>query len=154
MPAKQIPVLVKHVALAVYKSGDIAGTGATKVQGALNVAVFRLVQYGFLWKNAGKVTPEKIKLTSKGLRAEARHRREKGAKLKTDQWNDLYKLIQEEAEEDVGAGATSQESGSVSEAPHEVRSQQARRRQAKTARTSSPRRKPKRVKRAKNAKRR
>lgn len=153
MPAKQIPVLVKHCALAIYKSGDIAGTGAVKVQGALNVAVSRLTEYGFLWKNSGKVSPEKIKLTAKGMRAEARHRREKNAKVKTDQWNDLYRLIQEEAEEDVGAGATSQESGSGSAEPHEVRSQQQRRRQAKTARSASPRRKPKRVKRAKQAKR-
>lgn len=154
MPAKQMPVLVKHVALAIYKSGDVIGDGVTKVQGALNIAVSRLIEYGFLWKNSGKVSPEKIKLTAKGMRAESRHRREKGGKLKTDQWNDLYQLIQEEAEEDVGTGAASQESGSVTEAPHEVRSTQARRKRAKTARSSSPRRKPKRVKRAKQAKRR
>lgn len=149
MPAKQMPVLVKHCALAIYKSGDIAGVGVEKVQGALNVAVSRLMEYGFLWKNSGKVSPEKIKLTAKGMRAESRHRREKDAKLKTDQWNDLYKLIQEEAEEDVGTGAVSQESGTVSQAQSEVQTQQQRRRRAKTARSASPRRRPKRVKRAK-----
>jgi len=152
MPAKQIPVLVKHCALAIYKSGYCTGTKVERVQEALDIAVSRLIQYGFLWKNSGKVTPEKIKLKSKGKTAENRHRRETGALVKTQQWNVLYKLIQEEVEEDEGAGATSEDAVAESEEPLESRTVQRRRRIAKAAR-SSARRKPKRVKRAKRAKR-
>lgn len=153
MPAKQTPVLVKHCALAIYKSGYCKGSKVEKVQQALDIAVSRLIEYGFLWKNSGKVTPEKIKLKAKGKKAEARHRRETGAKIKTDEWNALYKLIQEEAEEDVGSGATSEDAEPVTAEARESRPQQKRRRLAKVAR-SSARRKPKRVRRAKKAKRR
>lgn len=153
MPAKQMPVLVKHCALAIYKSGYCQGTKVGKVQQALDIAVSRLVEYGFLWKNAGKATPEKIKLKAKGQKAESRHRREKDGILKTQAWNALYKLIQEEAEEDEGSGATSDDAEPVVAEAHESRKQQRRRRLAKVAR-SSARRKPKRVKRAKRAKRR
>ena len=100
MPAKQMPVLVKHCALAIHESGYGSGTPVEKVQQALDIAIRRLIEYGFLWKNAGKVAPEKINLTAKGKKAEARHRRESDGKVKTDKWNALYKLIQEEAEED------------------------------------------------------
>jgi len=153
MPAKQMPVLVKHCALAIYKSGYCSGTQVQRVQQALDIAVRRLIEYGFLWKDSGKVAPEKIKLKAKGQKAESRHRREKGAILKTQEWNALYKLIQEEAEEDEGAGSTSQEAEAVMLDAREGRRQQARRRQAKVARSSATRR-PKRVSRAKRAKRR
>jgi hypothetical protein len=152
MPAKQMPVLVKHCALAIYESGYCSGSPVEKVQQALDIAIGRLIQYGFLWKNAGKVAPEKINLTTKGRKAEARHRREGDGKTKTDKWNALYKLIQEEAEEDEGAGSTSQEAKSPLVEPRESRPQQRRRRLAKAAR-SAARRKPKRVRRAKRARR-
>lgn len=153
MPAKQIPVLVKHCALAIYKSGYCTGTKVERVQESLDIAVSRLVEYGFLWKNSGKVTPEKIKLKTKGQKAENRHRRERGGSVKTQAWNVLYKLIQEEVEEPEGSGATSEDAEPVTEEPHESRKLQRRRRLAKVAR-SSARRMPKRVKRAKSAKRR
>jgi hypothetical protein len=110
--------------------------------------VRRLIEYKFLWKNSGKVAPEKIKLTAKGLKAEARHRREKDAKVKTDAWNALYKLIQEEIEEDEGSGATSQEAEDTGQ-PTRASKQKKRRRLASTAR-----RRPKRTKRVRRAKRR
>jgi len=152
MPAKQTPVLVKHCALAIYKSGYCTGTKVEKVQQAFDIAVSRLIEYKFLWKNAGKAAPEKIKLTSKGMKAEARHRREKDGKVKTDQWNILYKLIQEEIEEDAGAGATSQEAGDVAGESSSNTKQKRRRRVAKASRSAA--RRPKRVKRAKKARRR
>jgi len=153
MAKADMPVLVKHCALAIYKSGYCSGTKVEKVQQALRIAVSRLVEYGFLWKNAGKVAPEKIKLRAKGQKAESRHRREKGGKVKTAEWDALYKLTQEEAEEDEGAGATSDDAEPVAAERYESRPQQRRRRLAKAAR-SSARRMPKRVKRAKRAKRR
>lgn len=153
MPPRQTPVLVKHCALAIYKSGYCSGTGAKKVQQALDIAVSRLTEYGFLWKNSGKVAPEKIKLTSKGMKSEAFHRREFGAKAKTDEWNALYKLIQEEVEEEDGAGATSQAAEPVAQEGRRSRKAQRRRRAAKTARSSAKRR-PKPVKRPRRARRR
>lgn len=153
MPAKQMPVLVKHCALAIYKTDYCTGTKVERVQQSLDIAVSRLIQYGFLWKNSGKVTPERIKLKAKGKTAENRHRREKGGKAKTDEWNGLYKLIQEEAEEDEGSGATSEDAVPEVEEARESRPMQRRRRLAKTARASA-RRKPKRTKRAKRARRR
>lgn len=154
MPAKQMPVLVKHCALAIYKSGYCKGTKVERVQQALDIAVSRLIEYGFLWKNAGKVAPEKIKLTAKGMKAESRHRREKGGNVKTQAWNALYRLIQEEVQEDDGAGATSQEVGLSLEDPRSARTLQRRRRLAKAARSAPKKRRPKRVRKAKNARRR
>lgn len=151
--AKQIPVLVKHCALAIYKSGYCSGTKVEQVQESLNIAVSRLTEYGFLWKNSRKVAPDTVRLKKKGQQAESRHRREVDGKAKTAEWDALYRLIQEEAEEDTGAGATSQDAGDATAEPRESRTQQRRRRAAKTAR-SAPRRKPKRVRRAKRAKRR
>jgi hypothetical protein len=148
-----IPVLVKHCALAIYKSGYCSGTLVEQVQQSFDIAVGRLIEYGFLWKNAGKVSPEKIKLRAKGQKAEARHQREKGGKVKTAQWDKLYKLIQEEVEEDEDSGATSQDAVPAADEPLESRTMQRRRRLAQNARRSA-RRKPKRIRRAKSARRR
>lgn len=108
--AKQMPVLVKHCALAIYKSGYCKGVGVKKVQQALDIAISRLTQYKFLWKNAGKVKPENIQLTAKGKAAEAVHRNESGGGIKTAHWDALYTLMKFEAEEEANAGATTQES--------------------------------------------
>lgn len=151
-----IPVLVKHCALAIYKDSYLTSHGPGRVQDAFNIAVSRLMEYGFLWRNAGRVTPDKIRLTGKGLKAEARHQRERGGKTKTKEWDGLYRLIQEEVAEDEGSGAMSEDAGSSTVENRESRSQQKRRRLASAAR-SAPRRNPKRVsrvKKAKNARRR
>jgi len=148
MPAKQTPVLVKHCALAIHKSGYCSGQGATKAQQALDIAISRLIQYGFLWKGADQGEPEQIKLTTKGRKAERRHRRESGAKAKTDEWNALYGLIQEDTDE----GEDSESQDAEPKKPGESLAQR-RRRQTK-AKVVSARRAPKRAKRAKKAKRR
>jgi hypothetical protein len=154
MPAKQMPVLVKHCALAIYRSGYCTGTKVQKVVQALDIAVSRLIEYKFLWKTAGKVAPEKIKLTAKGLKAESRHRREKGGIVKTRAWNELYNLIQEEIEEDDGDGATSQEVGMDLGDPRSARSLNKRRRLARAARHGPKRRRPKRARKVRSARRR
>lgn len=147
-----IPVLVKHCALAIYKDSYLTSHGAGRVQDAFNIAVSRLMEYGFLWRNSGRVAPDKIKLTGKGMKAESRHQRERGGKAKTKEWDGLYRLIQEEVAEDEGSGAMSQDAGSSMMENRESRAQQKRRRLAKAAR-SAPRRNPKRVSRVKKAKR-
>lgn len=154
MPAKQMPVLVKHCALAIYKSGYCSGSKVQMVRQALTIAVSRLIEYGFLWKNANKVAPEKIKLTTKGRKAEARHRREKDGSLKTQEWNALYQLIQEEVEEDDGAGATSQEVGLDVGDARSARALNKRRRLARAAKRGPIRRRPKRTRKVRSARRR
>jgi len=101
--AKDMPVLVKHCALAIYKSGYCQASGVKKVQQALDIAVSRLTQYGFLWKNASALKPESIQLTAKGKAAEARHRRETDVGLKNAHWDALYNLMKHEIGEDEGA---------------------------------------------------
>jgi hypothetical protein len=150
-----IPVLVKHCALSIYKSGYCKGTKVEQVQESFDIAVSRLIEYGFLWKNAWKVSkvdPSKIKLTAKGKRAEHRHQREGDKGAKTKEWNALYKLIQEDVEEDDSDGATSQDAVPAADEPLESRTMQQRRRLAQNARRSA-RRRPKRVRRAKSARR-
>lgn len=113
--AAEMPILVKHCALAIYKSGYCQAKGVKKVQQALDIAVSRLTEYKFLWKNAGKVKPENIGLTAKGKAAEARHRRETGGGIKTAHWDALYTLMKLEAEEENKAGATTQQAGGSKE---------------------------------------
>jgi len=135
MPAKPIPVLVKHCALAIYKSGYCKGTEVERVQQAFDIAVGRLAQYKFLWKLGEKASPVNILLTAKGRRAEAEHQREADGPPKTAEWDELYTLIQEEVEELDGAGGVSQEVAPVVVSVDRVRFQQRRRRLAKAARS-------------------
>ena len=151
-----IPVLVKHCALAIYKSGYCKGTKVEQVQESFDIAVSRLMEYGCLWKDAwkmSKVDPAKIKLTGKGKKSEAKHQREGDKGAKTKEWDALYKLIQEEVEEDDSDGATSQDAVPAADEPLESREMQQRRRLAQNARRSAQR-KPKRVRRARSARRR
>lgn len=148
-----IPILVRHCALAIYKSGYCTGTKVEQVQEAFDIAVSRLMKYGFLWKNAwtvSKADPSKIKLTAKGKKAENRHQREGDKGAKTKEWNVLYKLIQEEVEEEKDEGAMEPP---IAEGPGESKAMARRMRLAQNARRSA-RRKPKRARKAKSARRR
>ena len=135
MSAKQTPVIVKHCALAIYRSGYCSGDKIQRVQQALEIAVSRLIEYGFIYKVSRQAAPEKIKLRNKGKMAEASHRREPNAKKKTDEWNALYRLIQEEVEEEEDSGAMT-ETVTV-DPPHTDTDKQQQWRRAKASRSSS-----------------
>jgi hypothetical protein len=105
MAASDLPVLVKHCALAIYKSGDVRGSGIEKTLGALDIARHRLTEYGFLKSGSEAGEPSKIRLTAKGLKAEARHLREVGSRPKTRAWDKLYRLTMVAEEEEAADGA-------------------------------------------------
>jgi hypothetical protein len=97
MPKKKpvpIPILVKHCALAIYKSGDVKGSILQKVYQSLLIARSRLTEYGYLKKGSEKGGVETIKLTGKGQRRESFHQREKGGVEKTALWDQLYLLLE------------------------------------------------------------
>jgi hypothetical protein len=95
-----VPWLVRHCALAIYKDGYVQGSQIRRVLHSFNIARGRLVEYGFLKQGSEKGGPENIKLTRRGVRREARHRREMDGSTKTAQWDKLYSLIQEGIELD------------------------------------------------------
>jgi hypothetical protein len=152
-----MPILVKHCALAIYRSGDIKGTILQKVHQALLIARARLTEYGFLSKGSEKGGIETIKLTGKGLRREAYHQREKGGVEKTALWDQLYQLLEGASPEELLRegedipGAPSNESAApkpVAVDPRDVREAQRRHRLAKAAK-AAPRRRSKRTRKPK-----
>lgn len=150
MAKADIPVIVKHCALAVFRTGDMAGTKLEQLRGAFAVARSRLTQYGFLMEGSQKGGTEAIKLTAKGHKREAVHKREKFGHIKTIIWDLLYTLIQEDVEDE---GETEAETA-VDDQPQATPAREAliekkRRRLAKVARSASPKRRPRRKKRAK-----
>ena len=157
MAKADIPVLVKHVALALFKSGDVQGINKIqKIQASLEIARSRLVEYGFLTKTSTQGGPENIKLTGKGHKREAYHRHEggKGAQ-KTKEWNALYVVIQEGEEEQPGDGEMD-EAGTPVSPPRATRKVETKRRHAKAAKSAPrPKRRTKKVrmKRTKKARR-
>jgi hypothetical protein len=134
MAVSDIPVLVKHCALAIFKSGDVVGDAFKKTQDSFKIARHRLTEYGFLVEGSQLGGPENIRLTGKGHTAESRHRRESDNSSKVAQWDKLYALIQEDAE-DLTSAATDAEVQSASAVlPREIRDEQVKQRRAGTAR--------------------
>jgi hypothetical protein len=77
MAATKIPALLKHMTVAIFKKGGIDGsTEKDQFISAWNIARFRLVQYGFLAEGSQEGEVSKMRLTGKGLKREAEHRRE------------------------------------------------------------------------------
>lgn len=133
MATANVPVLVKHCSLAIFHSGDVIGDAFKKTQDSFKIARHRLVEYGFLVDGSQLGGPENIRLTGKGHAAESRHRREADSTRKTAQWDKLYALIQEDAE-DVAETATDAEIQSASAVlPREIRDEQIKQRRARTA---------------------
>jgi len=154
MASGDIPILVRHVALAIYKSGDVRGASTLeKAIGAFDIARHRLTEYGFLRKGSEKGKPSKIKMTVKGHKADAKHRSEVGSKTKTKEWDKLYSLISEAEEEPVDSGAMNEVSGlpaASSKPGPKARKKQDQVRRARVAKRRTTRA---RVPRAKKAKR-
>jgi len=91
--ATLVPFLVKHVAMAIYESGDVHGKSPTqKITGALDIARHRLVEYGFLRKGSETGPVEEIRLTVKGLKREQKHKYH-GPKTKNQKFDRLFDLI-------------------------------------------------------------
>lgn len=88
MPNLQIPVLVKHMAIAIYREGKIsAKSRKDKFQQCLEIAKSRCQQYGFTI-SSGPALSDPIGLTSKGRAREAKHLSE--GRAKTVLFDTLY----------------------------------------------------------------
>lgn len=151
--ASVIPFLVKHVAIAIYESGDVHGSSPTqKITGAMDIARHRLVEYGFLRRGSEKGPVADIRLTPKGMQRELKHKYH-GPRAKNLEFDRLFSLIE---------GAQEVEDAPKDVEPENLESarlQRTRRKQTRHAfaakSAAKPRRKakvPVRVKKAKSAK--
>ncbi len=80
MPNPRIPALVKHMTIAIYREGKISARGPKdRFKKSFEIAKSRCQQYGFV-TFAGQSLSEAIGMTSKGRKADMRHRTEGRAK--------------------------------------------------------------------------
>jgi hypothetical protein len=146
MAASDIPVLVKHMALAIYEKEYVKGSKITRIVHSMNIARGRLVEYGFLYPGSEHGPPSNIRLTLKGHKQNNKHIRELASKWTTAKWDKLYKMISEGIEED--------EEGSDTLGPSSKKSGKARdskKKQIRATKIAKKTKKP-RIKRAKKAK--
>ena len=96
MPKNRVPVLVKHMTVAILKKGGVDG-GTQKEQfiSAWNIARARRVEYGFLIGGSDKGPASNIKLTGKGRKREVMHQRESGRSQKENLFDSLFSVLQD-----------------------------------------------------------
>ena len=98
--ANQVPIIVKHTALAIYKKGGIDGsTDKEKFRSAWNIARARLTEYGILIKGSEEGPGSRIRLTGKGRSLNALHARESDKAGKNIAFDKLYEDIQRDEQE-------------------------------------------------------
>lgn len=78
-----VPVLLKHNTLALFKA-KLGGDERWRFASAYNIAVARLVEYGFLRSETS------LKLTGKGVLAEKKHRHDAMSASKSARFDFLY----------------------------------------------------------------
>ena len=116
MPAYDVPVFVKHVALAIYKDGYGHGSVEDRFYQAFDAARWKGVEWGYLREGSQYGPPENIKLTARGRGKETYHRRESDGAIKNKQFIALYERIEAAVEEPEEAGADNAEAeGSIQE---------------------------------------
>jgi len=84
-----IPLLVKHMTVAVYRSAKLSGTELERFEHAFKIARGRCVQYGLIGPD-GEADPERIGLTAKGSAREVVHLRERDGASKTALFDQLH----------------------------------------------------------------
>lgn len=109
MPAAEVPHLVKHNTIAIWRTGGLSGGHKERFVSAWNIARARLVQYGFLSKGSEKGKAADIKLTSKGAKRNREHAREADGKEKSALFDQMFRWIEiaETAPVAQGKAATS-----------------------------------------------
>jgi hypothetical protein len=166
MSAEQIPVFVKHVALAIFRGhwsdGYLPRDELGRFVGAYAVARGFLVRHGYLAEGSDRGPDYNIKLTGKGRSRDSVHQNEGGDGIKkTTEFDRLYnKYIGGITEEQFGVGYTDvQVLGDGVVSTVEVREQKNHERAKKKLRQMATRRgksrtkvvKPKKVTKAKKA---
>lgn len=81
----EVPVLVKHVTLAIYKDGKLSGPRRERFQQAYAMACSTLAKQGYLTGNT-----DRVELTSQGRSRDRTHQRERGASGKRMMFDRLY----------------------------------------------------------------
>lgn len=99
MPAADIPTFLKHVTVAIYDKGYGSGSREQRFFHSFDVARWKLVEWGYARQGSQYGPPDNIKLTSKGMRKESQHKRDKGSKQKDHHFDLLYELIESAVEE-------------------------------------------------------
>lgn len=96
-----IPTLVKHTALAIYREGGLHAAWRAKLRSAVDIARARLTEYGFLTEGSQHGPVENIVLTAKGQRQDREHRREHDGHRKSRDFDRLYAHIEVAYREDT-----------------------------------------------------
>lgn len=89
----EIPLLVKHMTIAVLGKAKLPGDHVVRFENAFKIARGRCVQYGLIGPD-GESDHERIGLTAKGTEKELAHRRERGGHEKTELFDSLYTQFQ------------------------------------------------------------
>lgn len=96
MPKNRVPLLVKHMTMAILKKGGIeGGTQKERFISAWNIARFRLTQYGMLTSGSDKGPASNISLTGRGAKREVEHRREVGRSDKEQMFDSLFSVLED-----------------------------------------------------------
>jgi len=88
MARNTVPVIVKHMTVAIMKKGysfDVA----------LEIARARLMEWGYLHRGADQGDANSIRLTSKGVKKNQTHLRESGGLRKSMTFDKLFESVQQ-----------------------------------------------------------
>lgn len=101
-----IPLLVKHMTVAVFDKEHLSDDRIEKFRQAFAIARSRCAKYGLIGADGIEGAVENIALTAKGSAKESAHRREQGAK--SELFDSLLELLQgrelaEKAKDAAGA---------------------------------------------------
>lgn len=82
----EIPSLLKHAVLAVYKSPYTKGRGSTRFWNAVDIVKAHFSKHKYI------VSEDDIRLTAKGKRRNQHHATERGGKRKDKEFDQLYAM--------------------------------------------------------------
>lgn len=148
MPASDVPILVRHMAVAIYKTGYGEGSQTQRFWHCFDAARWRCVEYGLLRNGAQVGLPSEMKLTSKGQARCVLHEREGDKRTKDDLFETLYALIETEVEKPDGGDRPPTVVGKT---PQAYRAKQQAREAEAAAATPRPRRRSSKAKTVKKA---
>lgn len=89
------PILFKHMALAIYRTGSLKGPPADRFQSALEIALAQLRKYQMATSGSSLA---RVELTSYGFQTNQKHKREPSSGAKTRLFDAYYKSLASEGE--------------------------------------------------------
>lgn len=123
MPTSDVPHLLKHCTIAIWRDGKISGGKQERFVSAWNIARSRLVEYGYLTKGSETGTTARIHLTSKGVQRESFHSREPGGKTKSMLFDQMFRWVEVAQDTKKDDDAPSREEVETGEAQNVRRAQ-------------------------------